>query len=161
MIDSLPEVPQMVHRSSLAAALIGLVALAGCGSSSHTTSSAKSAPSTPAAAPTTTTAAPATSAPAGAVTSLALAADPTGQLKFDTSSLTAKAGKVTIKFTNAAPLGHNLTIATSGGKVIGATPTFQGSSQTLTVTLTKGSYTFYCSVPGHQAAGMNGTLTVQ
>lgn len=151
----------MPHRSSLAAALIGLAALAGCGGSSNTTSSATSAPSTPAATPTTTTAAPTPSAPAGAATSLALAADPTGQLKFDTSSLTAKAGKVTVKFSNAAPLGHNLTIATSGGKILGATPTFQGGTKSLTVTLAKGSYTFYCSVPGHQAAGMNGTLTVQ
>jgi hypothetical protein len=73
-----------------------------------------------------------------------------------TSSLTAKAGKLTIAFTNSAPLAHNLTIASVSGKVVGATPTFQGGSKTLSVNLKLGTYTFYCSVPGHRQAGMQG-----
>jgi uncharacterized cupredoxin-like copper-binding protein len=43
---------------------------------------------------------------------------------------------------------------------VGATPTFSGGSKTLVVHLKPGTYTFYCSVPGHRAAGMQGTLTV-
>jgi plastocyanin len=77
------------------------------------------------------------------------------------TSLTAKAGKVTINFTNNSPLGHNLTIVRGmSGPVLGATPTFQGGTKTLTLDLKPGTYTFYCSVPGHRAAGMQGTLTV-
>jgi uncharacterized cupredoxin-like copper-binding protein len=45
--------------------------------------------------------------------------------------------------------------------VVGATPTFQGGSKTLTVSLTPGTYKFYCSVPGHRQAGMEGTLVVK
>ena len=68
---------------------------------------------------------------------------------------------MSISFTNAAPLEHNFTIASSSGAVVGATPTFQGGSKTLTVSLKAGTYKFYCTVPGHRAAGMEGTLTVR
>lgn len=102
-----------------------------------------------------------TAAPAGAASSLSLAADPGGALKFTSTSLTAKAGKVTITFTNMSPVMHNLTIEQgTSGPVAGATPTFQGGTKTLTVNLKPGTYTFFCSVPGHRDAGMKGTLTV-
>lgn len=68
---------------------------------------------------------------------------------------------MTIDFTNGSPVAHNLTIASSSGQVVGATPTFQGGSKTLTVSLKPGTYTFYCSVPGHRQAGMQGTLVVK
>ncbi|MHB8692760.1 MAG: plastocyanin/azurin family copper-binding protein [Solirubrobacteraceae bacterium] len=79
---------------------------------------------------------------------------------FNTNSLQAKAGKVTIAFTNSTSIGHNFTLADSSGKVLGATPTFTGGSKTLSVSLKAGKYTYYCSVPGHRQAGMQGTLTV-
>jgi uncharacterized cupredoxin-like copper-binding protein len=136
------------------------VALAGCGSSSKSTSSSSSA-----AAPAPTTTATSTPAPATGGTSaaqkLSLSANPEGQLKYNTKSLTAKAGSVTIGFTNSAPLAHDVTVASASGAVLGATPVFQGGSKTLSVKLTPGKYTFYCSVPGHRQAGMEGTLTVQ
>jgi plastocyanin len=151
------------HSMLAAVALaLGAAALAGCGSSSSSSSSATTS-STPA---NTTTSTPASSTPVpGTTTSgaqkLSIAANPEGQLKYDTSSLTAKAGTATVAFTNAAPLEHNLTIASSSGSVVGATPTFQGGSKTLTVKLAAGTYKFYCTVPGHRAAGMEGTLTVK
>jgi uncharacterized cupredoxin-like copper-binding protein len=144
---------------ALLALAIGLVVLAGCGSSSKSTSS-----STTAAAPAPTTTTSSTPAPAtGGTTAgkLSLAANPEGQLKYDTSSLTAKAGSVTINFTNAAPLAHNVNIESASGGVVGATPTFQGGSKSLSVNLKPGKYKFFCSVPGHRAAGMEGSLTVQ
>ncbi len=138
----------------LAAALL---ALAGCGSSSsNTTSSAATTASAPAATTPATTPAPA----AAGGTTLALAANTEGQLKYNTTSLSAKAGTVTIDFSNMAPLGHNVNIESSAGKVLGATPTFQGGSKTLTLDLKAGTYKFFCSVPGHRMAGMEGTLTV-
>jgi uncharacterized cupredoxin-like copper-binding protein len=141
----------------IAAALaVGLAACGGSSSSSASSSASAPATSTSAAASRSST------APAGAAGgALTLAADPGGQLKFTKTSLSAKAGKVTIQFTNSASLAHNLTIEQgTNGPVIGATPTFQGASKTLTVNLKPGTYTFYCSVPGHRAAGMQGTLTV-
>jgi plastocyanin len=92
---------------------------------------------------------------------LSLEANPEGQLKYNKTSLTAKAGAVSIDFTNMAPLTHNVTVASSSGEVLGATPTFNGGSKTLSLTLKTGTYKFYCTVPGHRAAGMEGTLTVQ
>jgi uncharacterized cupredoxin-like copper-binding protein len=68
---------------------------------------------------------------------------------------------VTVAFSNMAPLEHNFTVAEASGTVVGATPTFQGGSKTLSLTLKPGTYKFYCTVPGHRAAGMEGTLTVR
>jgi plastocyanin len=117
--------------------------------------------STPAATPTATTGAPAppSSPAAKTTTKLQLAANPEGQLSYNTKQLTAKAGPVTIAMANMSPVEHNVTIA-QGSTVLGATPTFQGGSRSLTLKLKPGTYTFYCSVPGHRQAGMEGTLTV-
>jgi len=92
---------------------------------------------------------------------LQLAANPQGSLAFNTKTLAARSSNVTIEFTNKSPLSHNVTIANAKGQVLGSTPTFDGGTKTLTLKLPPGSYTFYCSVPGHEQAGMKGTLTVQ
>src|SRR5664279_4965042 len=128
----------------------GLLVLAGCGSSSTSSSSSASpaATSTPA-------------SPGGSGASLSVAADSEGQLKFDTTSLSAKAGTVSIDFTNMSSLGHNITVESSSGSVVGSTPTCQGGSKTLSLSLKAGTYKFYCSVPGHRQAGMEGTITVK
>jgi uncharacterized cupredoxin-like copper-binding protein len=87
-------------------------------------------------------------------------ADPEGQLSFTTKDLSAKTGTVTVSFGNSSPLPHNFTIA-QGTKVLGATPTFQGGTKTLALKLAPGTYVFYCSVPGHRQAGMEGKLDVR
>jgi len=99
------------------------------------------------------------SSPAAVPTTLKLAANPAGQLAYTTKSLSAKAGKVTVDFSNASPVEHDVAFA-QGSTVAGQTPVFTGGSKTLTLTLKPGTYTFYCTVPGHRAAGMEGTLTV-
>ena len=104
-------------------------------------------------------AAAAPASPAAPASALKLAADPTGLLSYDTKQLSAKAGRVTITFTNAASLEHNVTIA-QGSTQLGATPTFSGGARTLSLNLKPGTYTFYCSVPGHRQSGMEGTLHV-
>jgi plastocyanin len=138
-----------------------LLALAGCGSSSTTSSSSSAPASTPATTSSATSSTPAPATGASGGSTLALAANPEGNLKFESSTLSAKAGKVTINFTNQASLEHNVTVASPSGSVLGATPTFQGGSKTLAVTLAAGTYKFYCSVPGHRQAGMEGTLVVK
>ena len=70
-----------------------------------------------------------------------------------------KPGTYTFNVTNNGPTAHNLTIE-GPGVDNQATPTFTNGSQSLTVTLTKGSYDFFCSVPGHKEAGMNADVTV-
>jgi len=143
---------------SLAALAAAALVVAGCGSS-KSKSESTAAPAAPA---TTSTTSSSAAAPAAAGnTKLALAANPSGELKFDKTSLTAKAGAVAIDFTNSSPLPHNVTVASSSGSVVNETPTFQGGSKTVTMTLKPGTYKFYCSVPGHRQAGMEGTLTVQ
>lgn len=97
--------------------------------------------------------------PSAASSTLKLAANPAGQLAYTTKQLSAKAGKVTIDFTNTSPIEHDVAIA-QGSKVEGQTPIFTGGSKSLTLNLKPGTYTFYCTVPGHRAAGMEGTLTV-
>jgi plastocyanin len=139
--------------------------VAACGGSSSSSSSAAAPATSSTSAAATSSAAAATSSSAsapssGAANKIAIAADPGGALKFDKSSLTAKAGKVTVAFTNKAPLGHNFTIESSSGAKVAATPTFNGGIKTVTATLKPGTYTFLCTVPGHAMAGMKGTLTV-
>lgn len=169
--------PQMsklhIPRAAGLTAIVILGALiAGCGSSSSSTTAGSSATSssTPAstpAAPTPAGSTPASSTPApsaagGAAQILKLSADPGGQLAYNTTTLTAKPGKVTIEFANASPLSHNVTVQEpGGGATLGATPTFSGATKSLTLNLKAGTYAFFCSVPGHRQAGMQGTLTVQ
>jgi plastocyanin len=83
--------------------------------------------------------------------------DPTGQLAYKFKSATAKAGKVTVESKNDASVPHN--IALQGGP---SGPVVQGGEVSkITASLKPGSYTFYCAVPGHEQAGMKGTLTVK
>jgi plastocyanin len=150
----------------LSAAVLAL-GVAACGGSSGSSSSGGGATSasgatSSAAAGTGTGAATSSAAAAGGASgSLAIAANPSGQLAYDKKTLSAKAGKVTITMTNMSPVGHNITIQQgTSGSVLGATPTFMGGTKSVTVNLKAGTYTFFCSVPGHRAAGMVGTLTV-
>ena len=127
------------------------VALAACGGSDNSSSTT---------AATTTTSTTSASGGGGGGT-IALAADPSGQLKYQESSLSAKAGASTIDFTNDSSLGHDVCVQDSSGKEIGCSDVITGSSTTLNVDLKPGSYTYFCSVDGHEAAGMKGTLTVK
>ena len=90
---------------------------------------------------------------------LKIAADPGGALKFDKSSLTAKAGKVTIVMDNPSDLPHAVEIEGDGVEVAGETVGKGGVSKA-SADLKAGEYEFYCPVDGHKDAGMEGTLTV-
>jgi plastocyanin len=86
-------------------------------------------------------------------------ADPTGQLKFEQATLTAKAGSVKIEFDNPSPVDHDVTI-TAGQDKLGGTKTVANGKVSAVVDLKPGDYTFYCSVDAHRQAGMEGKLTV-
>jgi len=74
----------------------------------------------------------------------------------------AKAGQVTIEFTNPQTLQHDVEVEDPSGEDVGKTELIADSKTTATTDdLKAGEYTFYCSVPGHREAGMEGTLTVE
>jgi plastocyanin len=84
-------------------------------------------------------------------------ADPTGQLAFVTDAATGSPGQVTIKMQNKSGTPHDIVIDGKGkGEIVqnGGVSSFQAD-------FTAGTYTFYCSVPGHRQAGMQGKLTVK
>jgi plastocyanin len=68
---------------------------------------------------------------------------------------------VAIKFTNKSALDHDVVLINASNKILGKTPTFQGGTKSFSTTLKPGTYTYYCSVPGHRQAGMQGKLTVK
>jgi uncharacterized cupredoxin-like copper-binding protein len=152
-----------IFPSAALCAAVAAFAVAGCGSDNSSSSSSSNTGSSSAPATDTTAAKPATTpAPSGggASSNLQLAADSSGQLKFDKTTLDAKAGKVTITMDNPAPVPHSIAVEGNGvdkdGKTVG-----MGGKSTITVSLKAGTYTFYCPVDGHRAAGMKGTLTVK
>lgn len=97
----------------------------------------------------------------GSASTLKFEADPNGELAYTTTSATAKAGKVTVEFNNPQSLTHDVAIESSSGEEVGKTELIADGSDSTTVDLKPGTYTFYCSVPGHREAGMEGTLTVK
>jgi plastocyanin len=97
----------------------------------------------------------------GSSASLDIEADPSGNLAFTTDEATAKAGEVTVNFTNSSPVPHDVKIEDKSGQEIGGTEVISEGSDSGEVELKAGTYTFYCSVPGHRQAGMEGTLTVK
>ncbi len=113
----------------------------------------------PQASTTATTPATGTTGAAAGATTLKLAADASA-IAYDTKQLSGKAGKVTIEFTNPSPLSHDVCLAGPSGQEIGCSQTISQGSASLSEQLKPGDYTFFCSVDGHEAAGMKGTLTV-
>jgi plastocyanin len=99
----------------------------------------------------------ASSGPGGTVQ---LAADAT-DLAYDTTELSSKSGKVTIDFTNPAALEHDVAIEQNGKQLADSELIANGDKTTASAELAPGTYTFYCTVPGHREAGMEGTLTVK
>lgn len=97
----------------------------------------------------------------GGGATLAFEADPSGELAFTSTSETSEAGEVTIDFKNPQGLSHDVAIEDSKGETIGKTDVIGEGETSTKVNLKPGEYTFYCSVPGHREAGMEGTLTVK
>jgi plastocyanin len=97
-------------------------------------------------------------------TTLTLTADPSGAPKFDKSSLTADAGKITIELHNPTATPQNVAIKDPAGKVFGITnggKYVTHGSASVTVDLDAGSYIYYSTQPGFEEKGMKGILTVK
>jgi plastocyanin len=84
----------------------------------------------------------------------------TSALRFNVTTLRATHGKVTVVMSNPSSTPHAIAVQGHGldkdGKIVG-----KGKTSQVTLTLKKGTYNFYCPVPGHKAAGMKGKLIVK
>jgi uncharacterized cupredoxin-like copper-binding protein len=146
----------------LVALALGAFVAAGCGSDDNNDSSSDTGASAPPASTTESTPSTDTSASSsgGGGETLKLSADPSGALKFDKPTLSAKAGKVTITMDNPSSVPHAVAVEGNGVDKDGETVTSGGKS-TVSVDLKPGTYEFYCPVDGHKQAGMKGELTVK
>jgi mono/diheme cytochrome c family protein len=89
--------------------------------------------------------------------SLEIDADPTGQLSYVTNQATGKAGEIIVKMANKSSTPHDIVIDGKGrGQIVQ-----NGGVSQFSANFAAGSYTYYCSVDGHRAAGMQGKLTVK
>ena len=91
---------------------------------------------------------------------LEIPADPDGATAYKFASAEAPAGALTIRSKNDASVDHDIALEGNGVAEKGETVKDGGTSE-VKVTLKPGEYTFYCSVDGHRAAGMEGKLTVK
>jgi plastocyanin len=133
----------------LAIAALASLGLAACGGDDDNENTAASAP--------------ATTAPAGGGggSTVDISTPSGADLAFDQSDVSAKAGSVTINFDNKQALQHDVKVEDSSGQELGGTDLVSSGTASATVDLQPGTYTFFCSVPGHREAGMEGTLTVK
>jgi plastocyanin len=76
------------------------------------------------------------------------------------STATVESGPVVIRSMNPQSVGHDISLKGNGVDLHGDVVSSGDVSTIVIGHLKPGSYTYYCSVPGHEAAGMKGTLTV-
>ena len=144
----------MKKVAALLVLVLAAVALVACGSSNSSSSSSN-----------TTTSESGAAAGGGEKAaggeSVSFESHPSWQLAYTTTSATAKAGEVTVDFNNPQALSHDVAIEGSSGKTVGKTELVAEGSTSTAVNLKPGTYHYYCTVPGHREAGMEGTLTVK
>ena len=139
-------------RRTLIALALATAVFAGCGGDDDDESAATPAPTESA------TQEPASGGGGGATIDFSAPAD--GSLKFDETDVTAKAGTATVNFDNPSSVPHAVEIEGNGVEEKTETVT-GGKAPAIKVDLKPGTYTFFCPVDGHEAAGMKGTLTVE
>ena len=68
-------------------------------------------------------------------------------------------GDIAVTLENIGGQEHNIVFA-GANKGSGVPQALPGESATATVNLFEGEYVYYCSIPGHRAQGMEGTITI-
>lgn len=91
---------------------------------------------------------------------LELSAPADNSLTYNTDSLEAEAGEVTIRFDNQAALEHDVALEREGDQVAKSDLVSEATTE-VSAELEPGEYVFFCTVPGHREGGMEGTLTVK
>jgi plastocyanin len=138
----------------MAVAALAVLGLAACGGGGGDNNNDTTAAATP---PAST----ATTGGGGGGSTVDISTPSGTDLAFDQKDVSAKAGTVTIDFDNKQAIPHDVTVEDSSGMQLGGTDLVSSGTANATVDLQSGSYTFFCSVPGHREAGMEGTLTVK
>ncbi len=150
----------MKKVGALLVVALAALTLAACGSCSS--SSSESTATTEATAESAGGGGSEGSGESGSGSVVKIEAAPSSELAFVQKEVKAKAGQVAIEFTNPQSLSHDVAVEDSNGKKVGATELVAGGKTVATIgNLKPGTYTFYCTVPGHREAGMEGTLTVE
>jgi plastocyanin len=79
-------------------------------------------------------------------------------IQYDQAPTELPAGGVTVSLQNNGAIEHDVVFEElDDQRILDAAP---GESDTADIELEPGEYTYYCDVPGHRAAGMEGTVTV-
>jgi uncharacterized cupredoxin-like copper-binding protein len=91
---------------------------------------------------------------------LEIPADPGGALAYTFADAEAPPGELKIDSPNEASVDHNIALEGNGVNEVGPVVN-NGGVSTIEVQVGGGEYTFFCSVPGHREAGMEGKLTVK
>jgi len=98
-------------------------------------------------------------ATASSTTNIVHLSAPVSGLRYDQKVVRAHAGRIKVIFLNRSAIKHNVNVE-QGEHEFGKSATVKHATTTFFVTLKAGKYNLYCSVPGHEAAGMHGTLIV-
>jgi plastocyanin len=97
----------------------------------------------------------------GATETLDVSSPADGGLVYQPNGLSAKPGNITITYDNPSQVPHSIAVAAANGNVLGEVQPFTAGKESVNLTnLAAGKYVFYCTVPGHREAGMQGDLTV-
>lgn len=157
----------MLGGSRRLAWLLLVVATAGllatCGGDDDTEAGAGDAETTTSEEETTTSAEDTTTSAAGADGDAAGTVEITAvDIDFpdEDQQATARAGEVEFVYTNEGQIEHTLTIEGREEDLF-LEVSSQGATDSGTIELEAGEYTYYCDISGHREAGMEGTLTVE
>lgn len=82
-----------------------------------------------------------------------------GNLYYKPEAVATKPGNVRITLKNVETGSHNLVI--EGVARFELQVSGKGAKDSNVVALKAGTYVFYCSLPGHRAAGMQGEISVE
>ncbi|HTU15830.1 MAG TPA: plastocyanin/azurin family copper-binding protein [Solirubrobacterales bacterium] len=141
------------YATLLAVPLAAMALLAGCGGDDDSSSDSPNASDTA-----TQTKKPASNSGDSQVVDLQAAPD--GTLAYEEDTLEAKSGNLAVAFTNDAPIAHDVVFEKDGNEVARGN-IITGESETVSFDAKPGEYTYFCSLPGHREAGMEGTLKVK
>lgn len=81
-----------------------------------------------------------------------------GDMYFEPTELSADAGEIEVTLVNEGAAVHNFVVEEADDTTV--VEVTGGQTGSGTIELEAGDYTFYCSIPGHREAGMEGSLTV-